>query len=682
MRSFALFCLTALFLHFGSSVTIAADAAPEFLAFVRQQAAAMRAGDKSPATRAEWDERRAELRRRIEAAWGGFPKTPCPLEAKTLGVLKRDGYRVEKVIFQTRPGVWMTANAYVPDRPGKLPAVLGVHGHWAKAKQDATPQMRFIGLARQGYFVLAVDAFGAGERGLAKALGEYHGEMVAATLWPVGLPLSGLQVYENMRAVDYLLTRPEVDGKRLAVTGASGGGNQSMYAGAWDDRFAAAVPVCSVGNYQAYLGVACCMCEVVPGVLQFMEEWNVLALTAPRALMVINATHDGIQFSIPEAKKSIAMARPVFQLYGRSDCLRHATFEASHGYNQAMREAMYGWMARHLKESGDGAPIAEPPLQAEDPETLRCFPGQSRPDDFVTIPKFAAAEGRKLLARIEPPKDGPQWQTQRTAMLAGLAKCLDGERPVNTSQAALISVTAGPDSRTIRFQPEPGITLTARQAPFVSAKQKTAMVLDLDRGAKAAEGTIAKTLREADWSVITVDLRATGSLACPHDAIGRAPDHNTAEWSLWLGRPLLGQWVVDVRRLLDALAQHDGALPESLRVVGVGTAGLVAVCAAARDQRISDVVTIGSLASYITEEPYQGQRLGLMAPAILRQCGDVPHLAALIAPRKLLVAGAVNGGGKSLSAEELRKTFAFTQHVFAVSDAKDRLRVAEKAAVE
>jgi dienelactone hydrolase len=89
--------------------------------------------------------------------------------------------------------------------------------------------------------------------------------MVGATLLPIGLPLSGLQVYENMRAVDYLLTRPEVDGSRLGITGASGGGNQTMYAGAFDERFKAVVPVCSVGTYQSYVGAACCMCEVVPG---------------------------------------------------------------------------------------------------------------------------------------------------------------------------------------------------------------------------------------------------------------------------------------------------------------------------------------------------------------------------------------------------------------------------------
>ena len=197
--------------------------------------------------------------------------------------------------------------------------MLCVHGHWRGAKQDPVVQARCIGLAKLGFFVLAVDAFGAGERGLGKALGEYHGEMVAATLLPVGLPLCGLQVYENMRAVDYLLTRPEVDGRRIGITGASGGGNQTMYAGAWDERFAAVVPVCSVGNYQAYLGAACCMCEVVPGALRFTEEWGVLALTAPRALMVVNATRDAVQFSVAEARKSLAVAQPVFALYGQPE---------------------------------------------------------------------------------------------------------------------------------------------------------------------------------------------------------------------------------------------------------------------------------------------------------------------------------------------------------------------------
>ena len=165
--------------------------------------------------------------------------------------------------------------------------------------------------------------------------------MVAATLLPAGWTLAGIQVYENMRAVDYLMTRPEVDAKKIAITGASGGGNQAMYAGAWDDRLAAVVPVCSVGNYHVCLGVASCMCEVVTGALRFTEEGAILGLTAPRALMAINATKDTVEYSIPEAKKSLAFAADVYKVYDKPEHLRHTTFDWDHDYSQAMREALY-----------------------------------------------------------------------------------------------------------------------------------------------------------------------------------------------------------------------------------------------------------------------------------------------------------------------------------------------------
>ncbi|MFO0824722.1 MAG: alpha/beta hydrolase family protein [Gemmataceae bacterium] len=272
----------------------------QYQAFVLKQAAELRKADKAPETLDAWKKQETWIRARLFAAWGGeacFLPKPCDLDPQTHGEpLKRDGYTVEKITIQTRPGVRMTTNLYIPDaaRKKKAPAILQVHGHWRGAKQDPVVQSRCIGAAKLGFVVLCVDAFGAGERGVGTALGEYHGDMTAATLLPLGTPLSGLQVYENMRAVDYLQSRPEVDGDRIGITGASGGGNQTMYAGAWDKRFKCVVPVCSVGNYQAYLQTACCMCEVVPGALQFTEEWGVLSLTAPRALMVVNATKDGI----------------------------------------------------------------------------------------------------------------------------------------------------------------------------------------------------------------------------------------------------------------------------------------------------------------------------------------------------------------------------------------------------
>ena len=181
------------------------------------------------------------------------------------------------------------------------------------------------------------------------------------------------------------------------------------------------------------------------------------------------------------------------------------------------------------------------------------------------------------------------------------------------------------------------------------------------------------------WSVAFPELRATGRFANPRDKVGRAPDHNTAEWALWIGRPLLGQWVVDVRRTLDALSANESRLPERIAVIGVGPAGVVAICAAALDERITDVATLGTLASYVTEVPYEDQRLGIMAPGILRDAGDVAHLAALLAPRRLVVAGGVNGAGQPLNTGSLREQFSFTRQVYEAAGAADNFTIVPEA---
>lgn len=637
--------------------TLEANRPQEFLAFIKAQAASLRAADQPPTTAGEWAARKTKIREQLLAAWGGFPAEACPLESRKLGELQRDGYRVEKLVFQTLPGLWMTALAYVPDGPGPFPAILQVHGHWSGAKQDPVVQARCIGAAKHGFFVLAVDALGAGERGLKKPLGEYHGEMVAATLFPTGKPLSGLQVYENMRAVDYLQSRPEVIASKIGITGASGGGNQTMYAGAFDERLGAVVPVCSVGNYQAYLGAACCMCEVVPGALESTEEAGVLGLVAPRGLMVINATRDAPQFSVAEAQKSIAGATPIFALLEHPEQIKHAIFESPHDYNKAMREAMYGWMTKQLKGVGAGEPLPEPEFKTEDPETIRCFPGDARPDDWLTLPQFASAEGRRLVAAIEPVQSAEDWKQRRSELRDRLIEKVLGGFPESSDlKARTVETAAG--ATEVTFQPEPGITLTARkEGP--GTRPAVWILLDLDGAESMRQRPFYQRLQTNGATVVTLDLRATGALARPGDKIGRAPDHNTAEWAMWIGRPLLGQWTYDVRRLIDALGS-----PERVRIAGFGPAGLVALCAAATDDRITSVTTSDSLVSYIHDGPYEGQRLGTIAPGILREIGDVPQLAALIAPRPLAIAGGMTGGNHPVHGEPLREAYAETRKIY------------------
>ena len=701
-RSFAIAC-GLLALCSISAFAQSEDMAPRmFQRFVQAQGRALRANDVAPGSRIEWGERRVKLRADLLAAWGGFPDKPCPLEPRTLGELKREGYRVEKVVFQTLPGVWMTANAYVPDRPKdeinprrKLPAVLCVHGHWAGAKQDPVVQSRCIGLAKLGFFVLSVDAFGAGERAVGKKLGEYHGEMTAATLFPVGRPLSGIQVYENMRAVDYLQSRGEVDRPRIGITGASGGGNQTMYAGAVDERFRCVVPTCSVGNYQAYLNAACCMCEVVPGALRFTEEGDVLGLAVQRGLMVTSATQDAFQFSVAEAKKSFARVEAIAHVLSVSGTanpppidvpIKHTIIESPHHYNQPMREAMYGWMTLHLKGEGDGSPISEPEIKTEDPEALRCYPGESRPDDYVTIPRFAAVEARQLLEKHVAPNSLDSWKAERAQKVATLEHVLGG-MPKPTPLQLINAVNPDDKTQALYFESEPGVPVIGERTSS-DKPAKLMLLLDLDGHVaykKPVEGPaleLAKKWEAAGWTVVRVELRASGKHTPTGDKIGNAPDHNSAEWSLWIGRPLLGQWTHDVRRMLDAIAETDGSLPKEIAVVGIGTAGPVALCAAALDERISHAMTLDSLASYVTDEPYRGQRLGLMVPGIMKEVGDIAHIAALVAPRQVTIAGGVTGGGKALDLEPLRSQFSFSQAVFSLHQAEPLFRVVESKSVQ
>lgn len=632
----------------------------QFLAFILDRHKQLRDADRLPETVDAWNQQKSSLREKLLSSWGGFPKEPCGLAPRQVGEIRRDGYRVEKIVFETRPGVLMTANAYVPDRKGKLPAVLCVHGHWKGAKQDPVPQSRCIGLAKLGFFVLAVDAFGAGERGIGKALGEYHGEMVGTTLFPTGFSLAGLQVYENMRAVDYLLTRPEVDGTKLGITGASGGGNQTMYAGAFDERFRCVVPVCSVGTYRSYLGAACCVCEVVPDAMSYTEEWALLAMVAPRALMVINATRDANQFSVGEAQQSIAKAQHVFRLHGKAANVTHTIFESGHDYSQAMREAMYGWMTLHLKGEGQGNPIPEPALTPEEPETLRCFPGESRPDDFVTLPRFAAAEADRLIAghNGQEHQHREHWSSTTMRMQHALVNDVFGGFPA----PAMIPVRET-DKQTFVLETEPGIEVTASLETGDRKSSRIAVLIDLEGIDQARKSELSKELLAAGWNVALTDLRATGRYAVAGDRIGRAPDHNSAEWSFWTGRPLLGQWAWDIQQVCSFFSRMRE--PAEISLFGVRAGAIAALCAAGLPGiNISRLVLINPLTSFRSDVPYIGQRMGTFAPRVLRDVGDVPHILAMVAPRKVLISGGTTGDGQPVDLDTLRARFAATRQIY------------------
>jgi dienelactone hydrolase/pimeloyl-ACP methyl ester carboxylesterase len=650
--------------------------------FLRAEAKKLREKDEPPKSRDEWLKRRSALRDKMYAAMGSFPDKPCELEPRLMGVLNRTGYRIEKRILQSRPNVWITATAYVPElKEGqKAPAVLVVHGHWPWARRDPVVQARCLGLVKLGFFVLAVDAFGAGERYTAPAKGAYHGALYGATLWPTGNSLLGMQVYDNRRAVDYILSRPEVNGK-LGITGASGGGNQSMYAGSLDERFNAVVPVCSVGNYQAYLKTACCVCEVLPGALQFTEEGDVLGLVAPRGLMVINAAKDGVQFSPAEAEKSVARAKSIFSLYGVEQKLRHEIFDSGHDYNQKMRETMYGFMTLHLKGEGKGEPIPEPKLDIEKVEDLACFPDPNdRPKGFFFPPSYAAAEAKVLIEKMNKiaPDHPEMWESASGVLSNRLLKIL------------------GPISAEDKLVAEPGKTEVKgeiRTTPFVfkcegdlplsaitcgrTVDGKLPMCLALHPGgAQAAlDHPLSAALVAKGTQVLALDVRGYGATKPSGGAIGGAPDHHVAEYGVWIGRPLLGQWLCDVLSVLTWARKQPGLQPPFF-VAGFGPMGVTALLAGALfPNHVSAVATVDSPVSYMTDTAYAAQTpMGMLVPGILK-VGDIPHLAGLAAPRRLIIVDGVSPNGKKLSEKELKEAYAFTTEVYKATKSSQRLTI-------
>lgn len=649
-----------------------ADPTP-FEQFIRSRAAKLREADAAPKTRAEWDARRKTLRDHMAAAMGPAPETACDLAPRLLGTLDRDGYRIEKLVLQTRPDVWMTASAYVPTvKEGqKVPGVLVVHGHWAWARRDPVVQARCLGLVKLGFFVLAVDAFGSGERYTNPARGTYHGALYGSTLWPTGHTLLGMQVSDNRRAVDYLLTRKEVNGK-LGITGASGGGNQSMYAGALDDRFAAVVPVCSVGNYQAYLKAACCVCEVLPGALTFTEEGDVLGLVAPRALMVLNASRDASQFSPAEAEKSVARAKDIFALHDAAAKVKHVVFESGHDYNRPMREVMYGWMTLHLKGEGTGDPIPEPDHAIEKPEDLACFAKpDDRPKGFLTPPLFAAVVGKELVAKADKrlPDHKEMWDATAEQMRADLEKVLG---PMPDVGRLDLDDRRGENFGGIPFNrftltAEPGVELGVEQTGTGHDQRPPGLVVAMSDaiGANPWFGPVVTMCYR-------LTPRVTASQAPRGGAIAGAPDHNPAEHAVWTGRPLLAQWMADVLALLHATRSEQ--TPKVC--IGVGPAALPTLLAAAHYALgVKAVILVDPIVSLVTDAPYaSGTPMGLLAPGLLR-VGDVPHLAALVAPKRLIIAGGVSPQGKKLTQKELDVAFRFTIGVYEALKMDDWLTI-------
>lgn len=285
-------------------------------------------------------------RDRLLKCLGLYPLPPrTQLEPKITGILQFPGYRLEKIAYRSRPGVPVTAHLYLPEGNGPFPVVLNPHGHWEFKKSSQVVQARGISLALQGFAALVVDSPGVSwdgnEQNERAGMGPHDDPFLC-----MGAPATGVYVWDLMRGLDYLETRPDVDAKRVGITGASGGGTAAMYAFAIDERISAAVPVCSAASMEDMPHNGC-LCNHVPGVANLGDRSDILGLRAPAPLMLIGAAEDP-EFPIEGMRRTYEKLKSIYKPYREEGKVRLELFEGKHDYNRRMREAMLAFFREHL----------------------------------------------------------------------------------------------------------------------------------------------------------------------------------------------------------------------------------------------------------------------------------------------------------------------------------------------
>lgn len=334
-------------------------------------------------SRAEWEARAAQLREHVLASAGLLPlPVKTPLNTLVFDEVVHLDYSVAKVYFESLPGFYVTGNLYRPVGQGPFPAVLSPHGHWAYGRLENTAVNsvpgRAIGLARLGFVVFTYDMIGYDDSRQLPHTFDGRRE----NLW--GLSLSGLQLWNGIRGLDFLQSLPYVRKDAIGMTGESGGGSQTFLLAAVDARVAVAVPVNMISLHMQ----GGCLCENMPGLRLDTNNVELAATIAPRPLLMVSATGDWTS-ETPEVE--YPAVRRLYRLVGAEDRVSAVRFEAEHNYNRDSREAMYAWMVRWLKQGPADARIPERPFTVDPLQRLLVFYGQPLPIGAATRDTLTAS---------------------------------------------------------------------------------------------------------------------------------------------------------------------------------------------------------------------------------------------------------------------------------------------------
>lgn len=620
-----------------------------------------------------------ENRRKFLELIGGLPDERTPLNPRVTGELKRNGYVVRKLIFESRPEFYVTANLYVPST-GKapFPAVLAPNGHSRNGKAYAEYQRLYIGLVKRGYVVLTFDNVGQGERfqywdyvfnhrGLTDKSNE-HG-MMGIPEYLLGRNLAREMIWDGLRALDYLAGLPEVDAARIGVTGNSGGGTLSAYLAMLDPRIKAASIVTWVTSIPKKIEARQDDCEADPeqdvaGLLGAgLDHTELVGMIAPRPVLIGAALRDF--FPIEGTRNTFSELQEVYRKAGAPGHVEMAAFDHEHYYSQPLREATTAWFDRWLR--GAAGPVHEPPIEVEPDRTLECTPtGQ-----VVTslggkrLLDFHRAELQRLIAGQKARRGSAGFRKSLAERIRSRLALPDSvippvARPLGTVDAGDLLVEK------VVLEGERGIIVPTRMVKLKHSKGRLRTVLWIrDRDGHGDAPEIFEQLARAGTLVAVVDVRGFAETMSPRNAADKrmgyfhprdGMDADLSYAALSLGRPLLGMRVQDVLAALAHLRTRPDVESGRVVVSGRGWAGLIAVLAAAIDPGFAAAAVESVPASYmdiISTETY-AQPVSQMIPGVLQDF-DLADVFAACARRPLLVLNPENAETRKMAVDEARR---------------------------
>ncbi|MFN0084635.1 MAG: acetylxylan esterase [Blastocatellia bacterium] len=640
--------------------------------------------------------RKARLRERMVRALGGFPAR-TPLNARVVGSLERAEYRIEKIIFESQPGFYVTANLYLPKQGrAPYPGILFPLGHEPGGKAYPVWQQMLGALAKKGYVALTWDPLGQGERvqlydsdwGESKVRESTTEHTLAGIqCLLLGDNLARHTIWDGMRAIDYLVSRPEVDPARIGCTGNSGGGTMTAYLSTLDDRIQVAAPSCYITSWRRLLetiGPQDAEQVLLPWLRDGLEHADFVHAFAPRPYLMLSAIRDF--FAISGARETYAEAKRGYAALGAPERLSMVEADDEHGYTKPRRLAAYRWFGRWLKGAEDQGP--EPEVEIATADELQCTGTGQVVTSIGGETIFSLNQQRMAqLGRKEPAlTDLASYQEEIRRRVRQTSR-IDAPTGAVSARAYGEIARSGYRIQKLVYESEPGIAAPALLfLPDPPEARRPAILYVHGRGksAEAGPGQEIEQLIKAGFVVLAIDLRGVGETQLQANKQGTEfyryfGDYDTAMTALLIDRPLVGMRALDVRRAIDLLAAR--AEVDGARIYGFGKeAGAVPLLyAAVFDDRIKKIALEEMLVSYQTVINSRIHRhvFEHVVPGALKAY-DLPALVAALAPRPTWVVNAVDALGHQIRTSEAIQQYKESRAVFRMATAEPSLRIIER----